>query len=219
MIVVGAKGFAKEVLETLHQLNETDNLVFYDDVNPDVPKLLFDTFPILNTSKQAEDYFKSTDKKFTIGIGKPVLRKKVYDTFTKLGGVFSSTISKHAIIGSYDISIGEGSNILDQSIIANGVSVGKGAIIYYNVTLTHDVTIGDFVEISPGAQLLGRCTIKSYSQIGSHATILPDVVVGENVIVAAGAVVTKDVPSNCMVAGVPATVKKHLEPLNFESER
>ncbi|MFZ2430593.1 MAG: hexapeptide transferase, partial [Lutibacter sp.] len=35
MLVIGAKGFAKEVLEVVHQLNELENLVFYDDVNKD----------------------------------------------------------------------------------------------------------------------------------------------------------------------------------------
>lgn len=51
--------------------------------------------------------------------------------------------------------------------------------------------------------------------IGSNATILPGVTIGNNSVVAAGAVVTKDVPENTVVAGVPATVLKkvnnHLE--------
>ena len=40
MLIVGAKGFAKEVLEVLHQLNETEDVVFYDDVNKDAPDFL-----------------------------------------------------------------------------------------------------------------------------------------------------------------------------------
>ena len=50
MIIVGARGFAKEVLEILYQLNEFENLVFYDDVNNDVPQVLYNEFPILRTS-------------------------------------------------------------------------------------------------------------------------------------------------------------------------
>ena len=46
--------------------------------------------------------------------------------------------------------------------------------------------------------------------IGGNCTILPGVTIGSNVIVAAGAVVTKDVPDNCVVAGVPARVVKAL---------
>ena len=47
--------------------------------------------------------------------------------------------------------------------------------------------------------------------IGGNCVILPGVTIGNNVIVAAGAVVTKDVPGNCVVAGVPARIVKNLK--------
>jgi acetyltransferase-like isoleucine patch superfamily enzyme len=53
-------------------------------------------------------------------------------------------------------------------------------------------------------------TLKKNVWIGTAATILAGVTVGENSVVAAGAVVTKDVPPNCLVAGVPARVVKNL---------
>ena len=46
--------------------------------------------------------------------------------------------------------------------------------------------------------------------VGSHATILPGVTVGDNAVIAAGAVVTKDVPANAVAAGVPAKVVKKI---------
>ncbi|WP_353959641.1 acyltransferase [Echinicola jeungdonensis] len=52
--------------------------------------------------------------------------------------------------------------------------------------------------------------IKRNVWVGAIATILPRVTIGENSVVAAGAVVTKDVPSNCFVAGVPAKVIKKI---------
>ena len=215
MLVIGAKGFAKEVLEVLHQLNDLDNLVFYDDVNIDVPTKLFNKFPILRTIEEASTYFKTIDHRFTIGIGNPILRKKMFDKFTALGGVLTSTISTLASIGSYDVQIGNGTNILAGVNLSNSALIGKACIIYYNSIITHDCEISDFVEISPNVTLLGRCKIGSYAQIGANATILPDVKIGANVIVASGAVVTKDVPNNCMVAGIPAVIKKELIPLNF----
>lgn len=53
-------------------------------------------------------------------------------------------------------------------------------------------------------------TLGKNSWIGSSATILPGVTVGDNAVVAAGAVVTKDVPENTVVAGVPAKVVKEI---------
>lgn len=215
MLIVGAKGFAKEVLEVLHQLNQTDNLVFYDDVNDDLPEKMFNQFQILRNKDEASNYLKSVDNRFTVGVGNPFLRKKLADKFTQAGGIFTSTISPLAIIGSYDIEIGVGSNILPGVIFSNSVKIGKGCITYYNSIITHDCTIGDYVEISPSANLLGRCSIGSYSIIGSNSTVLPDLKIGENVIIGAGSVVTKNVADNTMVVGIPAKFIKHLQPLVF----
>ncbi len=215
MLIIGAKGFAKEVLEVLHQLNELENLVFYDDVNDNVPEKLFGQFSILKTIEEASNYFKTVDNMFTIGIGNPLLRKQLYDEFTALGGKFISTISPLATIGSYDVQIGIGTNVLSGAVFSNSTKIGVGCIVYYNSIITHDCEIGDFVEISPSVTLLGRCKIGSYIQIGANVTILPDIKIGTNVIIAAGAVVTKDVPDNCMVAGIPAVIKNELTPLSF----
>lgn len=215
MLIVGAKGFAKEVLEVLHQLNQLDNLVFYDDVNDDVPNKLFGQFSVLRTTHEVSVYFKNVDNRFTIGIGNPVLRKKLYDKFTDLGGEFTSTISPLATIATFDIKIGYGSNVLSGAVFSNGSKLGKGGIVYYNSIITHDCSIGDFVEISPSVTVLGRSKIGSYSQIGSNTTILPDIMIGKNVIIGAGSVVTKDIPDNCVAVGIPAKIIKQLTPLDF----
>lgn len=215
MLIIGAKGFAKEILEILYQLNQIDNLVFYDDVNMDYQKRLFNQFDVLHKIDEASSYFKNTDNKFTIGIGNPFLRKKLSNKFIDIGGVLTSTISPSAFIGTYDVEIGEGTNILSGATFSNSVRIGKGCIVYYNTIITHDCIIGDYVEISPSVNLLGRCKIGDYSKIGANSTILPDINVGENVIVGAGAVVTKDVADNTMIVGIPAKEVKKLNPLMF----
>ena len=215
MLIVGAKGFAKEVLEVVRQLDELADLVFYDDINDDLQGTLFGKFPILKTTEEVIDYFQTIDKRFTIGIGNSHLRKKMYDKFSELGGTFTSTISPEASIGSYQIEIGAGANILQGVVISNSSIIGKGCIVYYNSIITHDCSVGEFVEIAPSVNLLGRSTVGAYSQIGSNTTILPDLVIGENVIIGAGSVVTKDVPDNCIVVGTPARVVKNSSPLIF----
>ncbi|MFN7674435.1 acetyltransferase [Flavobacterium sp.] len=215
MLIIGAKGFAKEVLEVLHQLKQLENICFYDDVNDTVPEKLFGQFPVFRTIHEAAVYFKTIDNQFTIGIGNPVLRKKIFNKFSELGGKLTSTISPMASIGTFDVNIGYGTNVLSGAIFSNGSKIGKGSIVYYNSIITHDCVIGDFVEISPSVTILGRSEIGSYTQVGSNATILPDIKIGQNVIIGAGSVVTKDIPENCVVVGIPAKVIKELNPLDF----
>lgn len=211
MIIIGAKGFAKEVLEILYQRNELEGLVFFDDLNGDSQTVLYSKFPILKTELEVGNYFKKTDNKFTIGIGNPVLRQKLFERFQALGGVFESTISPKANIGSFGNQIGHGCNIMTGVVVTNDVIIGTGTLINLNCTIGHDTVIGDFVELCPGVSVSGKCNIGSFSFIGTNATILPKINIGKNVIVAAGSVVTKDVPDNCMVAGIPAIIKKNLK--------
>ena len=212
MLVIGAGGFAKEVLEILHLNKMLDHLVFYDDTFKRNENAFFSKFPIIKSVIEAKDYFQKIDNQFTIAIGNPILRKQLYSIFKEIGGIYVSTISNQTSIGSYEVSIGEGCNILPGVKISNNVQIEKGCILYYNVVVTHDVRVGKFVEISPGSTLLGSSTIGDFSNIGAGAIILPNIKIGKHVIVAAGAVVTKDVSDNKMVAGVPANVKKALLP-------
>jgi sugar O-acyltransferase (sialic acid O-acetyltransferase NeuD family) len=215
MLIVGARGFAKEVLEVVKQLNDLTDLVFYDDVNENVPLKLHDRFPILKSLNDASNYFATTDQRFTLGIGNPYLRKTLYEKFSAAGGHLVSTVSPLANLGSFDVQIGNGANILPGAIFSNGTTLGMGCIVYYNATITHDCIVGDFVQVSPGATLLGKCEVGDYSQVGANSTVMPNVKLGRNVIVGAGAVVTTHIPDNCVVTGIPAQIKKRLTPLDI----
>ena len=208
MLIIGAKGFAKEVLEILHQNGQTENLCFYDDVNDDLPEKLFGQFPVLRTIEEAKTYFNQTSNKFILGIGNPKHRAMLSDKFEKLGGELSTIVSKNAEVGSFDNSIEKGVIVTSGVIITNSITIKKGALINLNCTIGHDTTIGEYVEICPNVNISGHCVIDDGVFIGTSATILPKVHIGKNSVVAAGAVVNKDVPANVMVAGIPAVVKK-----------
>lgn len=213
MLIIGAKGFAKEVLQVFLDTRFSEKIAFYDDVNEDVSGLLFNQFPILKNEDEVVDFFEKNGNEFTLGIGSPVLRYKLYKKISGLGGDLVSSISPLAQIGSFGVRMGAGSNVLSQAVFSNSSQIGMGCIVYYNVVVTHDCVVGDFVELSPNVILLGRCTVGSFSQIGANVTILPDVKIGENVIVGAGSVVTKDIPDNSLAVGSPAKVIKNLGPL------
>jgi len=101
-----------------------------------------------------------------------------------------------------------GSGFLNSNVkirCTNNIKIGK------NVAISHDVTIMDSDAHNikyEGYQMTKPITIGDNVWIGSRALIMKGVNIGNGAIVAAGSVVTKDVPANCMVAGVPAKVIK-----------
>lgn len=130
-------------------------------------------------------------------------------------------------------SAGKNPSILPCFQCDNGknIHVGKDFLANYNVTILDvaPVRIGDYCMIGPNTLITtvnhplspkGRrarlsqvkpVTIGNDVWIGGNCTLLPGVTIGNNVIVAAGSVVTKDIPDNCVVAGVPAKKIKELE--------
>ncbi len=202
MLIIGAKGFAKEVLEIFHQQNKLSNIYFYDDVTKNVGDKLFQ-FPIFKSEEAVAILFK-TDNQFTIGVGNPITRELLYKKFLHLGGKFVSSISPLAVIGNYGNQIEEGCNIMTGTIITNDITIKKGCLINLNCTVGHDTYIGEFTELSPGVSVSGNCTIGAYCTIGTNATILPKVIIGNNVTVGAGAVVVKNIADGETVVGIPA---------------
>lgn len=204
MIIVGAKGFAKELLEVCYQLGRTDNLVFFDNVSTDLPQQLFGQFPILQSEAEVKAYFKDYSSDFALGLGNPKLRLQMCELFESWGGNVRSVISPLASIGHFGVELGDGATILAHTTITSSVKTGKGLLMYSNAILTHDSVLDDFVELSPGATILGNSYIGSYTHIGANATLLPGVRVGCEARVGAGAVVTQNVEDRKTVKGVPA---------------
>ena len=216
MVIVGAKGLAKEVLDIFHQRQQLDGLYFFDNLSKDLPTLLYDRFPILTSHDEVVSHFQKTgDRNFTLGLGTPLLRHRMINAFKTLGGICTSAISPRAMMGAYGNVIEEGVTILDGAVITNGVKIGSGTLINPPCSISHDAKIGTFVEMAPGSRVTGGTNVGDFSILGTNAVILPRVTVGRNVYVGAGAVVREDVPDNCMVAGVPAKVKKSREPLTL----
>lgn len=106
--------------------------------------------------------------------------------------------------------------------------IGKNVFINFDCTFLDlgGITIEDGVLIAPGVSLLSEghpvspgerhalipapIHIKKNAWIGARATILQGVTIGENAVVAAGAVVSKDVPDNAIVGGIPAKIIKSI---------
>ncbi|MBW2996314.1 N-acetyltransferase [Candidatus Woesearchaeota archaeon] len=130
-------------------------------------------------------------------------------------------------VNMYGCEVGENCNIGSYVEIQNNVKIGNNVTISSHSLICSLVTIEDDVFIGHGVMTINdinppskkrtgsdkewkRTLIKKKAVIGSNATLFP-IVIGEKAVVGAGAVVTKDVPDNCVVGGNPAKIIKRLD--------
>jgi acetyltransferase-like isoleucine patch superfamily enzyme len=124
---------------------------------------------------------------------------------TKVGAFVE--IQKNALVG-------KNCKISSHTFICEGVSIEDSVFIGHSVTFINDSyprSANDDGQLKTEKDWkLERTLVKQGASIGSGCTILANVTVGENAIVGAGSVVTKDVPPNVIVAGNPAKVLRYL---------
>lgn len=141
-----------------------------------------------------------------VKLGKDV---KIFD-FVNLYGC---SIDDHSKVGTFveiqkNASVGKNCKISSHTFICEGVHIEDNVFIGHNVTFINDKyprsTNVDGTMQTDSDWKVVETWIKKGASIGSSSTILCGLTVGENAIVGAGSVVTKDVPPNTIVAGVPA---------------
>lgn len=208
MIIAGAKGFAKEIIEIFWQLKMVDNLRLFDDVNTNLPEKIFDQFVIITEISKVAEYFEIIDNHFVLGVGTPYSRRKLAGKLEKIGGSLQKLISPLSQVGHFDIEIGAGVTVMTYSVITSSVAIGIGTLINKSCIISHDVQIGEYCDIAPNVKVMGEVCIGNDSFVGAGSVILPNVNIGDFVTVGAGAVVTKHVPDGVTVAGIPAKILK-----------
>lgn len=140
---------------------------------------------------------------------------------------------KNVVIWNYVVvgdntKIGDNTRIGSFCDIGRDVKIGENCIIQAHVTISNGCVLGKDVFIGPNTSVLNdrfphsRCltpsTIKDNVVIGGCVTLLPNVTVGENSVVAAGSVVTKDVPPETVVKGIPARIAMTREEYEIKRE-
>lgn len=148
------------------------------------------------------------EKNVTLGEGVRIFKPDMVN-------IYGCTIGDESTVGPFveiqaGVSIGKRCKISSHSFICEGVTLEDEVFVGHGVMFTNDLyprsTNPDGSLKSGDDWELVETRIKKRAGIGSNATILAGVTIGENAIIGAGAVVTKDVPDYAIVVGVPAKI-------------
>lgn len=198
LIIVGAGGYAKSVLDSVDSMNFR-MVGFIDDIKPTGEK--HQGYPIL--ANDIDNIENPSDYVYFVAIGNNAKRKVWFDKLKSYNLSLINVIDRSAIVSS-NATIGEGSFIGRLVILNRGSSIGDNCVINTRALIEHGCHIYDHVNISTNATLNGDVIAGVGSFIGSGTVINGQLTIGEWALVGSGAVVIKDVEPHTTVVGVPA---------------
>lgn len=209
LIIIGAGGFGREVLWLTTEINKAGPrysvLGFLDD-NPSRHGTEVNNVPILGGTDLAGRYVADPAVRFVIAVGEPDIKKAIVKRLEPLGVRYATLVDPHAR-GDWDhIAVAEGSIICAGTILTTNIELGAHVILNLMVNVGHDTKIAPFTTVAPNSTISGGVTIGEGSYLGSGSIIRDEVVIGDWSVVGMGALVTKAVPAEVVVAGVPAQV-------------
>ena len=194
IIILGASGHAKVLAEAL-SLSGKDIL---GCITPDKkPGEVCFGLEVLGSDGILAK-FSHQDVLIANGIGSlpyQTLRQELADKVKALGFEFTSVIHPKAII-SDTVKLSNGVQIMAGVVIQAGSIIGADSIINTGTLIDHDCIIGDNCHISPGVTLCGGVFVDSCVYVGAGSSVLQNISIGANSIVASGSVVYKNIDEN-----------------------
>jgi len=202
LVVFGAGGHAKVVIDILEQQGEYEVAGLLDD-DPRHQGKRFFGYPVLGTRAELPALFSAQLRYAIVTIGDNASRAAVAAHLDQLGWCFATAVHPRASIGR-GVSIGPGSVVMAACVINADACLGAQVILNTGATVDHDCRIEDGVHIAPGCSLCGGVSVGRGSLLGAGTTVTPGVKIGREAIVGAGSTVIRDVADEARVSGSPA---------------
>ena len=209
----GAGGHAKVIIE-IFKNNDKYKIIGLLDANKKLLGSKVLDIPVLGDDTKLQELLGKGTKHFFIGVGSTSnteLRTSLYNFAISHNMEPVSAIHKSALI-SKSAYLEKGSTIMAGVIINSSAQIGSNVILNTGSIIEHDCIIGDNVHIATGAKICGSVKISNGVHIGAGATIKQSLNIGSNSVIGAGSVVINDIPSDVIVAGVPAKIIKKTNP-------
>lgn len=203
LLLLGGGGHCKSVIDSL-LTSESYTEIGIIDNKRNIGKSICN-IPIIGCDDDlVELYQKGYTRAFvTVGsVGDPSIRLRLFRKLEQIGFETCNIIDKTAIISPH-IKMANGIFVGKNAVINAGTTIGKGAIINSSVTIEHDCIIEDFVHIASGSVLCGEVKVGKYAHVGAKSVVKQQVKIGMNSIIGIGSVVLHDIPENVVAFGNP----------------
>lgn len=202
IIIIGAGGFAREVLGIFYDLGEAERILGFVDDNPELAGRWLDDRPVLGDWKSLRQ-LGAEGVRYVIGVGHTPTRLAMARVCDAAGLRPATVISPHAMVSRF-ARVESGAIICAASIINTNARVGTHCIVNLACTIGHDAEIAPYSNLAPGVHLSGYARIGEGSDIGTGTAINQGIAIGEWSVVGAGSVVVRDIPANVTAVGLPA---------------
>lgn len=202
LIIVGAGGFGRELLQWVKDINKiqkTWKIKGFIDDNPNALDGYDCDYKIIGTIK---DWIPSENEEFALAVAEPHLKEKIVSILKTKNAVFTAVIHPTAIISEFS-KIGEGIIMYPNSGINVNTNIGN-FVTLLSSGIGHDSEIGDFCTISSYCDITGGVKLGKRVFIGSHSTIVPKRKIGDDVYISAGSTVMTNIKTGIRVMGNPA---------------
>lgn len=202
--IVGAGGFAREVAWLIDEINKKNkkwNFCGFIDEDIENHGKDLNGYSVLGGIEVLKN---KKNINVVIGTGNPLSKRNIVEKLSKIDGItFPILIDPYARYGE-SVEFGEGSIITSGVLLTVNIKVGKHVIINLDSTIGHDAIIGDYSTILPSVNISGNTLLGKCTNIGTGSAVIQGIEIGENSIIGAGAIVVKNIPSNCTAVGAPA---------------
>ena len=146
---------------------------------------------------------------FYVGIGDNAGRRRVAEKLRALGGRLPPCVAPNAFVAR-DAQVADGAVICLGSQIGSRARIGFACIVNTLSSVDHDCVLGDYTQVTAGVTFGGWVVVGSNGYFGLKSAVIPKCTIGDDVVVMAGALVTRNVPDHVMVGGSPARIVRRL---------
>lgn len=198
LLILGAGGHAKVVIETARRCGYEPSAVFDDDkslIGSEVTGV-----PIKNT---IDSLAIDISENAIIAIGSNRVRKLIAQKFQKINWV--TLLHPNAYICS-SAKISAGTLVCAGVVIQPDAKIGNHVIINTGANIDHDCLVADYCHICPGVNLAGGVQIEEGTMVGIGASVIPLIKVGQWSVIGAGATVVNNIPAGVTALGTPAKI-------------